>query len=195
MEKIAVLSDVHGNITALEAVLDDIAARGIEKIYNLGDLVGKGPNSKKSVERCRAVCDQIVLGNWDDFLFKEKENPSILWHQAQLGTAGQEFLESLPHTIDFIMSGRQMRLFHASHVSVHKRYHPIHPVEELEQMFTNTDFTGYDHPEPDYVGYGDIHASYQLPLYSTKQILFNVGSVGNPLDHPTRVLCRIERCD
>jgi protein phosphatase len=185
VDKIAIISDVHGNITALEAVLKDIKTRGIEKIYNLGDLVGKGPNSAKSIELCRETCDKVVLGNWDDFLFKEKENPSILWHQAQLNAAQRVYLESLPHTIDFVMSGRQVRLYHASHTSVHKRYHPTKPMEELESMFTNTDFTGHDNPEPDVVGYGDIHAAYLLPIYTIRKTLFNTGSVGNPLDHPT----------
>ena len=42
-ERIAVLSDVHGNLTAFEAVLRDIDARGISTILNLGDVSGKGP--------------------------------------------------------------------------------------------------------------------------------------------------------
>ncbi len=42
LDRIALISDVHGNLTALEAVLADIDARGIERIFNLGDYVGKG---------------------------------------------------------------------------------------------------------------------------------------------------------
>jgi Icc-related predicted phosphoesterase len=43
MEKIAIISDIHGNITALDTVLKDIKRRGIKRIFCLGDLVGKGP--------------------------------------------------------------------------------------------------------------------------------------------------------
>jgi predicted phosphodiesterase len=43
LDRIALISDVHGNLTALEAVLADIASRGIERVFNLGDYVGKGP--------------------------------------------------------------------------------------------------------------------------------------------------------
>src|SRR5699024_6470788 len=48
----------------------------------------------------------------------------------------------------------------------------------------NTLFTGNGVPAPDVVGYGDIHATYMLPMYGTGRILFNAGSVGNPLDLP-----------
>lgn len=47
LERIALISDVHGNLTALEAVLDDIDARGISRIFNLGDYVGKGPRGQE----------------------------------------------------------------------------------------------------------------------------------------------------
>jgi len=70
MDKIAVISDVHGNIPALEAVLADIRERGIDLIYNLGDLIGKGARSDLVVDRCREVCQVIVRGNWDDHLLR-----------------------------------------------------------------------------------------------------------------------------
>jgi predicted phosphodiesterase len=46
-ERIALISDVHGNLTALEAVLGDIDTRGIGRIFNLGDYVGKGPRGRR----------------------------------------------------------------------------------------------------------------------------------------------------
>ncbi len=47
--RIAVLSDVHGNLTAFEAVLADIEARGITRVFNLGDVVGKGPRGSEAI--------------------------------------------------------------------------------------------------------------------------------------------------
>ena len=63
LERIALISDVHGNLTALEAVLADIDSRGITRIFNLGDYVGKGPRGRQVVEICRAVSAQarVVL--------------------------------------------------------------------------------------------------------------------------------------
>jgi len=50
LERIALISDVHGNLTALEAVLADIGRRGIGRIFNLGDYVGKGPRGQAVVD-------------------------------------------------------------------------------------------------------------------------------------------------
>lgn len=68
VERIALISDVHGNLTALDAVLADIAMRGIRRIINLGDTAGKGPRGDAAVWRVRQVCEQNIRGNWDDFL-------------------------------------------------------------------------------------------------------------------------------
>lgn len=50
MERIALISDIHGNIVALEVVLGDIRRRGIQRVFCLGDLVGKGPDPDKAVD-------------------------------------------------------------------------------------------------------------------------------------------------
>ena len=68
MDRIALISDVHGNLTALEAVLADIDARGITRILNLGDYVGKGPRGADVIELCQDRCEVNIRGNWDDFI-------------------------------------------------------------------------------------------------------------------------------
>jgi len=57
MERIALISDVHGNTIALETVLSDIRRRGIERVFCLGDLVGKGPDPDLAVDICRNACE------------------------------------------------------------------------------------------------------------------------------------------
>ncbi len=182
MERIALISDVHGNIPALEAALDDIERRGIGRIFCLGDLVGKGPHSDRVVDICRIRCERIVRGNWDDGLATTaSDNPTLHWHQARLGAERLAYLGALPNTIDFVVSGRRIRLLHASPRGVHHRVHQGDPDETLRAMFDSTDFTRYGF-EPDVVGYGDIHAAYLRTFH--REVLFNVGSVGNPLDLP-----------
>ena len=61
MERIAILSDVHGNITALEAVLNDIEKREITKIYCLGDSVIKCANPDKVIDLLREKCEVMIL--------------------------------------------------------------------------------------------------------------------------------------
>lgn len=179
MDRIAIISDIHGNMPALEAVLDDIRSRTIQRIFCLGDLVGKGPHSDQAVDICREQCEITVKGNWDEFILKESDNPSQQWHQRRLGPERMQYLAHLPDTIEFSISGKRIRLFHASHVSIYHRVRMNDTNEQQLAMFTNTDFTGYD-SVPDVVGYGDIHRAYIKSFQN--QTLFNVGSVGNPLD-------------
>jgi predicted phosphodiesterase len=186
MDKIALISDVHGNMPALEVVLADIRARGIDVIYNLGDVVGKGPSSAEAFDRCREVCQVIVRGNWDDGVARDQDSPIARWYRDQLGPERSAALLALPNSFDFRLSGQRVRLVHASPQGEHHRVHPGSGQAALEAMFDNTDFTGHDNPPPDIVAYGDIHGVYLLGIDIGEgcRTLFNVGSVGNPLDLP-----------
>lgn len=185
MERIAVISDIHGNMPALDAVLGDIAERGIRDIVCLGDLVGKGPHSPEAVDRIRGVCRIVVRGNWDDFISNPTADATIQWHQQRLGSERLRYLKTLPLSYDLLLSGRRVRLYHASAQSLYHRVQPWHPLEERLAMFADTELTGSaadapDSGEPDVVGYGDVHNAFVQHLNG--RMLFNTGSVGNPLD-------------
>jgi protein phosphatase len=186
LNSIAVISDIHGNVTALEAVLENIHKRGIYRIFCLGDLVGKGPQSAKAVDLIQKHCEVTVLGNWDEGIQKVTDNEVMKWHRNQLGEERLAYLCTLPFHHDFFMSGKYIRLYHASAKSVHHRVVPmIHPKEEKLAMF---DLSEWIYPmdasrQPDVIGYGDIHAALIEPIDDQKTLL-NVGSVGNPLDIP-----------
>lgn len=66
MRRIALYSDIHGNLPALDAVLADIDAVGIAERYCLGDLVGYGPDPAGVIDRVRATGVATVIGNYDD---------------------------------------------------------------------------------------------------------------------------------
>ena len=95
--RIAVLSDVHGNLTAFDAVLADIDARGITTILNLGDVAGKGPRGSAAIARTRERCALTVRGNWDDFLpvSAEHEDPSIRWWHDELTADDRDWLKNI----------------------------------------------------------------------------------------------------
>ncbi|MDD9265724.1 metallophosphoesterase family protein [Paenibacillus sp. GCM10023248] len=206
MDKIAIISDIHGNLPALEAVLDDIKQRGIERIYCLGDLVGKGPDSAAVVDVIRQTCQVVIQGNWDLGINLPQELPAGIWQQQQLGAERLAYLKELAFSTDFYLSGKLFRLFHASSRSVYHRVKRKADKKERLAMFHNTEMTGTPAggKQPDIVGYGDIHIPYLITMKnpSEKQtaqrtdnglMLFNVGSVGIPYDGiPQACYCILE---
>lgn len=185
IDRIALISDVHGNLTALWAVLADIRERGIERIINLGDFVGKGPRGREAADLCRDVCEVNLRGNWEDFLPAAAPHytaEATWWWRRELRSDQYEWLRTLPMSHDLLMSGRRIRLLHASAHDVHTKVHVGHTRAEFDAMFAATPLTG-DGPTPTMVGYGDIHDTYLKVIEG--RTLFNVGSVGNPLDETT----------
>lgn len=63
--KIALISDIHGNLEALTAVLEDIDNQGVDALYCLGDVVGYGPNPCECLSTIRDRCAKVILGNHD----------------------------------------------------------------------------------------------------------------------------------
>ena len=190
-DQIAIISDVHGNVTALEAVLVDISARGITRILNLGDVVGKGPRGSEAIKLTRQACEVTVRGNWDSLITDEGalRFETGRWTRAGLTDGDLAWLAALPGTYELVMSGKRIRLFHASQISEFARVRLRHTLEEFRGMFTNTDFTGpflaggaAAGATPNVVGCGDIHAVYLECRDGLT--LFNVGATGNPLDDP-----------
>lgn len=179
MDRIAIISDIHGNIPALQAVLTDIELRKISKIFCLGDLIGKGPSSDLAVDFVQKTCERVIKGNWDEFITKPSDSNTVIWHQNKLGKQRLDYLSQLPFSIEFYMSGRFIRLFHASPRSVYERIQPWDSQEQRQSLFESSEQCEYE-VEADVVGYGDIHNAYIQNFFG--KTLFNVGSVGNPLE-------------
>jgi len=183
LDRIAIISDIHGNLTALETVLADIASRGITRILCLGDLIGKGPQPAECVDLVLERCESVVKGNWDYLATKWRDRTFMQWHRAQLGQQRIDTLYELPIYLEFRMSGRLVRLCHASphdlfhrvfmHTEEHERMRLFAPTETLNE-------------EADVLGYGDIHGAYVEHFVGPQRgkMIFNASSVGNPLEIP-----------
>lgn len=192
MEKIAIISDVHGNITALEAVLKDIENRSIKRIFCLGDSIVKCVHPDLVIDRLKEVCEVILIGNSDYAICRPEVKNRNFWSRVKLGEERSNFIYNLPVSHEFYMSGHLIRLFHASPYSLDAIYNPmfsnegtIYSGKELknpEQLFENTEFIGktVEDPNPDIVGYGHIHTPC-IFRYKNKT-LFNPGSVGVPVE-------------
>ena len=195
--KTLLISDIHANLTALEAVLAD--AGPVEAVWCLGDLVGYGPDPNECVERVAALPNlRCVMGNHDAAALRQIEvdafNPearaALLWTQERLSAANLTFLESLPEMIEV----DQITLVHGS---------PRQPVWEY-LLDTRTATINFDYFETLYcfVGHTHLPVIYYLPddqrmahlivPENTTQVtlapraIINPGSVGQPRDRDPR---------
>jgi len=91
-EKIAFISDIHSNLEALNAVLEDIEKRNIDEVYCVGDLVGYGPNPNEVVEIIRERKIPTVMGNYDDAIGYEKTAAVVLTIPAEKQKLGMNRL-------------------------------------------------------------------------------------------------------
>ena len=86
-QRIAILSDIHGNIEALNAVLNDVRAQGINRIFCLGDVVGYGPNPRECIDICFDF-ELCLLGNHDNGALFDPEGFSSGAERAIFGPGG-----------------------------------------------------------------------------------------------------------
>ena len=84
MDKIAILSDIHANITALKAVLSDIKSRKINRIICLGDSIFKGVSPDLTIDIIKKECEIILLGNCDEFIASQKALEKRFWSRIKI---------------------------------------------------------------------------------------------------------------
>ena len=169
MTEIAVVADLHGNLPATMAVDQDLRARGIERIWCLGDVVGKGPSSTETFDWAVSRCEFILQGNWDDGIGR-KLFPKDQFYYEQLGEDRMRVLPTFPLEYTRWISGRKLRLFHGRPTMPEPYY--VHSDYDLLQE--------YFAPDYDVVGYADVHRQ-GMRILGFKGLMFNTGSVGNGL--------------
>ena len=177
MSKILFLADLHGNMPATRALEKYICENRIDDIWFLGDAVGKGPESDKTLDWVRKNCNHFISGNWDLLCVewskncpKGHERNSFYWDQ--LGKERLDWLGSLPQEDKIIISGISFRLFHGRPVD--SNYHSYLSMDELRPGFTDKNGNQYG-------GFNsaDGHMPYIRELDLGYAI--NTGSVGNSL--------------
>ena len=104
MERIAIISDVHGNITALNETIKDIKARGIKRIISLGDSVIKCAHPDQVIDVLRKECEVNLMGNCDFTIAKPAAKEKHFWSREKIGEERAEWLQSLPISHEFYMS-------------------------------------------------------------------------------------------
>jgi diadenosine tetraphosphatase ApaH/serine/threonine PP2A family protein phosphatase len=189
---IAVISDIHGNLEALEAVLEDAKRENVEEMICLGDVVGYGADPNGCMERVRAETKATVLGNHDAAArdlrqadnFNEIAREAIRWTQEQLTEVNLERLNALPYEH---VEGRA-RYVHASPDDP-PAWHYILTEQEAWNAFEACAeplcFVGHSHVPLRVILNGgrlEVVESPVLELREDTRALVNVGSVGQPRD-------------
>jgi diadenosine tetraphosphatase ApaH/serine/threonine PP2A family protein phosphatase len=195
--RVLVVSDVHANLTALEAVLQD--AGPFDGVWCLGDLVGYGPDPNEVIERVRSLpgllClignhDQAALGIIPLSRFNSDAGAAAAWTMEHLLPENTAYLRSLPSRISF----EDFTLAHGSPRQPVWEY--ILDVETADGNFdsfsTNYCLIGHSHlPLIFHRPHGDTQAafvavSWEQPLELDPRMILNPGSVGQPRDMDPR---------
>lgn len=184
--KIAVISDIHGNMEALSAVIDSISKNGCDKIFVLGDYAMAGPEPQRAVEFFiqKANDDKytmiqgntdLMIANYMEELYNTLKSKAPVMAEALksdkqlLNPAEKDFLKSLPIQKEVTAEGVKFLLVHGSPRRNNEDILPDTPLEELEKMLVNVD--------ADVVLCGHTHIPCGFQTNSKKTVV-NAGSVG-----------------
>jgi diadenosine tetraphosphatase ApaH/serine/threonine PP2A family protein phosphatase len=210
--KIALISDIHSNIEALEAVLADIRDQDITDVYCLGDLVGYGPNPCEVVDLVMK-CKVCLLGNHDQGALFDPEGfnsgaeRAIFWTRGQLENCGGspamrqkrwDFLGELPR--NYQLQGGKYLFVHGSARNPLNEYvfpEDIYNQRKMEKIFTLVErycFQGHTHvpgiftESMQFLSPEEVDYTYKL---DGRKTLCNVGSVGQPRDGDPRACAMV----
>lgn len=191
--KAAIISDIHSNLEALQAVIKDIKKRRIKNIFCLGDLVGYGANPNECIELCVKEADAIIAGNhdWatidktDVSKFNKIAAAAVKWTKEHISAENIKRLQELPLTqkIDDLF------LVHSTPLHP-EEWHYLFTLDEFQNTFNHFDaqicFIGHSHI-PDAVfqdtnGYTDFVRENPFPIIKKRKFIINAGSVGQPRD-------------
>ncbi len=188
--KIAVLSDIHGNVPALEAVLEDIERWQPDEVIVNGDLVNRGPLSLDALRllQQRVPSSRMLMGNHERFVLSSVDNPSTPdqptyeldlmagWSARQLGDE-VESLRRFPTHIDLtdLEGGSSLHITHGSRLGDREGIHPETEGDELARKLGE--------PRALFVS-SHTHRAFIRDFNGA--LVTNTGSVGQPMDRDTR---------
>jgi putative phosphoesterase len=145
--KVAVVSDVHGNLPALEAAMEDCDKQGADHVWNLGDFLGYVPFPNEVVELLRKRCQASIIGNYDLKVLSFGENSkkwkikksdekyiSFEWNSRALSGKNRRYLEGLPKTKRIEAGGVSVLLTHGSPASEEEGLIESTPAERLCEL-------------------------------------------------------------
>ena len=201
----ALISDIHGNLEALEVVLDDIQAQGITEIFCLGDIIGYGPNPRECIDRVMETCCMTLLGNHDQGAMFDPDGfnigaeRAIFWTRSQLESPTDkprnerrwEFLGELPRSHrmgPFLFVHGSPRNPLSEYIFPEDIYNH-RKMERLFQLVERYCFQGHTHVPGIFTESFQFFAPEEIDNEYTLgdgKLMVNVGSVGQPRDGDNR---------
>jgi predicted phosphodiesterase len=194
--KYALISDIHANLPALEAVIADVARRGdVGATYHLGDLVGYSSQPNEVVERLQSAGIAGVAGNYDSTVATDyehcgcrSESPrqeelahiSYEWTRANTSAATKRVLAGLPFRIDLRprgghTAGPTVHLFHGNHV-----LNTVYMFDDRTDATLEKMASAVSAKAGDVVAFGHTHKPWHRAVGGVHFV--NTGSVGRPKD-------------
>lgn len=182
--RLALISDIHGNSVALEAVLNALTTQNVTQLICLGDLASTGPQPCEVIKRLQEINCPVVQGNMDAWLLQPEPQALTdlrqqrwqeidLWCAEQLSATDQAYLHTFQPTIEYPLPGGKVLLcYHGSPRSYKERILATTPEETLEQAFAAT--------QKDIMVGGHTHI--QLFRRYKDILVLNPGSVGLAMD-------------
>ncbi len=194
--RIAVISDIHGNLEALNAVIEYLQEREIKNVYCLGDIVGYGPNPNECVQTVAKHAMTTVIGNHDHAVlgltsteyFNDFAKISTFWTSNALSQDNREFLSGLnfTHSIDDIL------LVHATPSDPPMWHYILSEMDarhEFDHFSQKVCFIGHSH-FPIVFSREGFSRRMKQKLNGQDKYIINVGSVGQPRDgNPKACFC------
>jgi predicted phosphodiesterase len=182
--RIALISDLHANEVALDAVLEDIAQVGVDQIVCLGDTATLGPRPHAILERLRDLGCPCIMGNHDAFMLDAglihtyTEAPVVVeavdWCRDQLSADELDFIRTFQPSIEIPLdAGCTALLYHGSPRSHMEEILATTAADELEQIFAGHTAT--------VMGGGHTHVQMLRQHHGT--LIVNPGSLGQPFRH------------
>ena len=203
--KRAIISDIHGNLEALTAVLEDIHALGIDQIVCLGDIVGYGPNPRECLDLAQqfSVC---VLGNHDDAAlfnpegFSSAAERAIFWTRSQLESGDADTAATARRwrylmTRPTVARDGDCLFVHGSVRNPLNEYvfpEDVYNARKLERLFALIErycFQGHSHVPGIFTTAGKFARPEEIghrAHLGAEKLMINVGSVGQPRDGDPR---------
>ncbi len=182
--RIAFISDIHGNFTALQAVLADIKLQKVDRLVCLGDVVTLGPQPREVLATLQALDCVFIKGNHDAAVLNPDEaslyeiashlTPDLIWCREQLSESHLEFIRSFlaVHELTF-PNGVTVLCFHGSPLASTDLLQATTPNEIMEKYFVGQKATVF-------IG---GHSHIQMHRRLGNKLVLNSGSVGNTFEY------------